>query len=140
MMRMRHHLGATASAFMASRHAWLILVTLWPLVAAADVPAERQAELRHLLVHDCGSCHGLRLTGGLGPPLTPLTLAGKESPALAGIIRQGLPGTPMPPWKAMLSDEEARWLADYLKHSPGKHSPGKDSAGKRPADGGSATR
>lgn len=108
---------------MASRLAWLPLVALWPLMGVAEVPGERQAELRHLLVHDCGSCHGLRLTGGLGPPLTPVTLAGKESPALAIIIRQGLPGTPMPPWKAMLSDEEARWLADYLKISPGNNLP-----------------
>jgi cytochrome c55X len=83
--------------------------------AGADVPAERQAQLRHMLTHDCGSCHGLRLTGGLGPPLTADRLAGMESPAVAAIIRHGVPGTPMPPWKAIISDEEARWLADFMK-------------------------
>lgn len=83
--------------------------------AGADVPAERKVELRHMLTHDCGSCHGLRLTGGLGPPLTKASLTHKDATALAAIIRYGLPGTPMPPWKAMISDEEARWLAEYMK-------------------------
>lgn len=100
---------------MASRF-WMVLATaLWSLACVAELPAERQAQLQHLLSHDCGSCHGLRLTGGLGPPLTPTTLAGKDLPALATIIRHGVPGTPMPPWKAIISDEEARWLAEFMK-------------------------
>ncbi len=95
---------------------WMLLaLALCPCMAGAQVPSERQAELRHMLAHDCGSCHGMRLTGGLGPPLTATTLAGKGSLDLATIIRHGLPGTPMPPWKAMLNDEEARWLADFMK-------------------------
>ena len=106
--------GATQTP-MANR-SWIVLaLALFPCLAGADVPAERQAELRHMLTHDCGSCHGLRRSGGLGPPLTPATLEDKESPALAAIIRHGVPGTPMPPWKAMISDEEARWLADFMK-------------------------
>jgi cytochrome c55X len=88
--------------------------------AAAEVPAGRQGELRHMLTHDCGSCHGLRLTGGLGPPLTKTSLTHKDATALAAIIRHGLPGTPMPPWKAMISVEEARWLAEFMKGSSNK--------------------
>ena len=104
---------------MASRY-WIVLAAaLWPMAGVAELPAERQAQLRHMLTHDCGSCHGLRLTGGLGPPLTPARLAGKESQALASIIRYGVPGTPMPPWKAMISEEEARWLADLMKSASG---------------------
>ena len=91
-----------------------------PVSSAAEVPSGRQAELRHMLTHDCGSCHGLRLTGGLGPPLTRAALEPRDAAALAAIIRHGVPGTPMPPWKAMLSDEEARWLADYMKGSSTK--------------------
>ena len=41
--------------------------------------AERQAKLDHLLLQDCGSCHGLRMTGGLGPALTRDALAGKPA-------------------------------------------------------------
>lgn len=98
------------------RSALVILLAglAWANVAA-EVPAERREQLRHMLTHDCGSCHGLRLTGGLGPPLTRASLSGKDAAAVAAIIRHGLPGTPMPPWKAMVSDEEARWLAEYMK-------------------------
>lgn len=83
--------------------------------AGAEIDADREAQLRHMLSHDCGACHGMRLTGGLGPPLTPTALAGKPAPALAEIIRRGVPGTPMPPWNALLSAEEAQWLADFIK-------------------------
>lgn len=93
----------------------LLAASLCSVAGAAEIPGARKAELRHMLIHDCGSCHGLRLTGGLGPPLTEASLTRKDAEALAAIIRHGLPGTPMPPWEAMLSDEEARWLAEYMK-------------------------
>jgi cytochrome c55X len=100
----------------------VLTLALWPCLSGAEIAAERQAQLRHMLTHDCGSCHGLLLTGGLGPPLKAANLAGKEAPALATIIRHGVPGTPMPPWKALISDEEARWLADFMKSNSGKRS------------------
>ena len=83
--------------------------------AQAAPPAERQAELVYLLRHDCGSCHGLTLKGGLGPPLLPGTLAGKSDEGLAEVIRDGLPGTPMPPWGFEISDAEAAWLVRRMK-------------------------
>ena len=95
---------------------WLVLAAMLASFAAgADIPTERQEQLKHLLQQDCGSCHGLRLTGGLGPPLTPASLAHKPSPALAAAIRHGRPGTPMPPWSRFVSAEEARWLVDLMK-------------------------
>ena len=94
-----------------------MLAALLACAAGADIGADREAQLRSMLSHDCGACHGLRLTGGLGPPLTPNALAGKPAPALAEIIRRGVPGTPMPPWSALLSAEEAYWLADFIKGS-----------------------
>ena len=57
-----------------ARFAAVVVVTL--LIAAVArsseqaPPPERQRELAHLLQRDCGSCHGGRLTGGLGPALT----------------------------------------------------------------------
>ncbi|HYG42204.1 MAG TPA: cytochrome c, partial [Bordetella sp.] len=45
--------------------------------AQAEPDMLRQGQLEHLLRQDCGSCHGLRMTGGLGPPLTRQALAGK---------------------------------------------------------------
>ena len=76
---------------------------------------ERQAQLRHLLVQDCGSCHGLKLSGGLGPPLLSETLANKPVEYLASVILHGQTGTAMPPWHPLLSPADATWLAQTLK-------------------------
>jgi cytochrome c55X len=83
--------------------------------AAAAPSLERQEELIHRLKHDCGSCHGLTLKGGLGPPLLPSTLASRDDEALMDVILEGIAGTPMPPWQGELSAEEARWLVRILK-------------------------
>jgi cytochrome c55X len=72
------------------------------------------ARLERLVRQDCGSCHGMTLKGGLGLPLTPQALAGWEPADLATVILDGVPGAAMPPWRPILSPEEARWIADYL--------------------------
>ncbi|HHH43452.1 MAG TPA: cytochrome c [Gammaproteobacteria bacterium] len=82
--------------------------------AEALTPA-RQAELRSLVHQDCGSCHGMRLTGGLGPALTPQALQDKSHEFLFATIRDGRPGTPMPPWRPLLTRQEIDWIVDYLK-------------------------
>jgi cytochrome c55X len=81
--------------------------------AQEPVPA-RQAQLLRLLRQDCGSCHGMRLTGGLGPALTRQALADMPLESLAATIYHGRPGTPMPPWSSFMSAEEAQWLARLL--------------------------
>jgi len=74
----------------------------------------RHAELLNLLRQDCGSCHGLRLEGGLGLPLTPEALKEKSPEALKQTILYGRGGTPMPPWNPFLTEAEAGWLVDTL--------------------------
>ncbi len=83
-------------------------------VAADGLSAERQVELRSLLQQDCGSCHGLTLKGGLGPSLLPAALAGKSRESLLETVRNGRPGTAMPPWRPILSEQEIDWLVDRL--------------------------
>lgn len=101
---------------MARTAALAIALALGPALAAAAEPsAARQAELLHLLEQDCGSCHGLTRKGGLGPPLRPADLDGKDATIIALVILEGVHGTPMPPWKSELSDEDALWLAARLK-------------------------
>ena len=93
----------------------LLLTALSCLPATAGpLAVERQQELLHLLHQDCGSCHGMRLTGGLGPALTPAALAGKPRALLTATIREGRTGTPMPPWKGILDDADITWLVDTL--------------------------
>lgn len=63
---------------------------------------------------DCGSCHGMTLKGGLGPPLTPDALRDKPPESLTVTILYGRPGTPMPPWDRFLTNDEARWIVSQL--------------------------
>ena len=81
--------------------------------AAGPEPA-RRAELVRMVRQDCGSCHGMRMTGGLGPPLTREALTGKPIDFLVATVLHGRPGTPMPPWRGQLTDDEAAWLVDRL--------------------------
>jgi len=83
---------------------------------AQELNPARQQTLIRMVRQDCGACHGMRLTGGLGPALTPEALAGKPLDAMASTIAQGRPGTPMPPWRAMLSDTDVRWIVEQLAH------------------------
>lgn len=81
---------------------------------AKALDAQRKKELHTLLIQDCGSCHGLYMKGGLGPALTPQALTSKNLDYLTATILHGRPGTAMPPWQALLSEEEAQWLAEQL--------------------------
>ncbi len=87
----------------------LISAPLW-----SAPPAQRQQELLHLLKHDCGSCHGMTLNGGLGPALTPDALAGRPHELMVQTILDGRPDTAMPPWRPELSRAEVEWLVDRL--------------------------
>lgn len=90
---------------------WLALAA--PVQASPD--PHRQDALRELVRQDCGACHGLRLHGGLGSPLTPAALADKPGDSLVATLLDGRPGTAMPPWRPFISPAEAVWLIDELK-------------------------
>jgi cytochrome c55X len=83
-------------------------------LAAPRPSPQRAAELENLVRQDCGSCHGMTLKGGLGPDLRPLTLAGSDPETLAQIILDGVPDRAMPPWRPLLSEADALWIAHYL--------------------------
>lgn len=64
---------------------------------------------------DCGSCHGMLLTGGLGPALTREALSDRPLSSLVATVMHGRPGTPMPGWRSMLSQADAQWIAEQLQ-------------------------
>ena len=97
---------------------------LWPelafalVTAAAPVLADEVpnvGKLANLVRQDCGSCHGLTLKGGLGSPLQPKDIAHLEAAGIAQIILDGIPGKPMPPWRGLISEADAQWIAERLK-------------------------
>jgi len=100
------------------RIAAAMVCALPAFASAGELGVNRKDELVHLLKHDCGSCHGLTMKGGLGPPLLPAALAGKDDALLIETILEGRPGTPMPPWRSQLSPAEAAWLVQALRAGP----------------------
>ena len=110
----------TANLF--AKRAWAEAALLTALLAAmpaaaGGIPPDKADGLMGLLVQDCGSCHGLTMKGGLGPSLLPASLDGKSDEALETIILDGVPGTPMPPWRPLLTPEEAAWMVGKRKES-----------------------
>jgi cytochrome c55X len=96
----------------------LSLLLTASLQASDEISLSRQRELANLLTQDCGSCHGLRMKGGLGPALLPENLSGKSADYLAAVILDGRSGSAMPPWNTLLSPAEARWIAARLLQGP----------------------
>ena len=94
--------------------AMTVLALSAPALAEEPIGA-RADEIMNLVIQDCGSCHGLTMKGGLGPALLPEKLVGKDVADLSDTIMNGVPGTPMPPWKSELSQAEANWIAERLK-------------------------
>jgi len=92
-------------------------VTVQPAPAPKiqDPNAHRKSELTYMVKQDCGSCHGMLLKGGLGPALLSKSLDVYSLEDLQAIILHGRPGTPMPPWKGILSGKDANWIAEQLK-------------------------
>jgi cytochrome c55X len=97
-------------------HPWLttlIFCSALP-VQAEDLSAARQKELTHFVRQECGFCHGLKLTGGLGSPLTAAAMKDKPAETLSAVILHGIPGTAMPGWAPYLSEADATWIATEL--------------------------
>ncbi|OHC62022.1 MAG: hypothetical protein A2045_05715 [Rhodocyclales bacterium GWA2_65_20] len=93
---------------------YAVLASIVGLLVSVAHAGERERELVRLVRQDCGSCHGMQLTGGLGLPLTPEALRDKPAESLVATVIYGRPGTPMPPWKTILSAEDAEWIVTRL--------------------------
>lgn len=98
-----------------------VVMAAAPAWAGDAIPSPaRQSELDYMLRQDCGSCHGMTFKGGLGAPLLPELLEGKSEDALAEVVLNGIPGTPMPPWRSLLTASEARWMIARLRQGMDK--------------------
>lgn len=98
------------------RHIALFIAALAgaPPSLAGAITGERAKQLETLVRHDCGSCHGLTRKGGLGSDIRSQALTKHSKQSLTAIILDGVPGTAMPPWRPLLNEPEAAWIADYL--------------------------
>lgn len=88
---------------------------------AAELTSEREAQLIHMVKQDCGSCHGMTLKGGLGPTLLPTAMKKLPQAVIKNTILFGRPGTAMPPWKSILTEQEALWISQQLQQGIETH-------------------
>ncbi|HNQ04001.1 MAG TPA: cytochrome c [Thiobacillaceae bacterium] len=94
----------------------LLSLALTPARADSAVPdSARQKELTHFVRQECGFCHGLRLTGGLGSALTAEAMRDRPFEAMVDTILHGRGGTAMPGWASFLTEDEARWIVQRLQ-------------------------
>ena len=69
-----------------------------------------------LYTTNCGGCHGYDLEGAGGPSLfADALLSRRTDDMLLFVIRNGRPGTRMPPWKAVLTDDKIGQIIGYLR-------------------------
>ena len=61
----------------------------------------------------CAVCHGGDARGAIGPALVTLWASGATDDRVLRTIRQGVPGSAMPP--SMAPDEELRAIVEFLK-------------------------
>ncbi len=102
---------------MISKAVCLVALMVPFCAASADMAPgpERQRELIHFVRQECGFCHGLRLTGGLGSPLTAQATRDKPMDTLVAVILHGIPGTAMPGWQPFLAEPEVVWIVKSLQ-------------------------
>jgi cytochrome c55X len=94
----------------------LLAILVSTQAAIAEISSARQNELLYFIKHDCGSCHGMTMKGGLGPALTPELMSAKPKAYLVASILEGRQNTAMPPWKTMLSLDDAIWITEQLQN------------------------
>jgi cytochrome c55X len=99
--------------------AWLLLggaALAQPSGTAPDSAPLLPGSGEGLFTRNCGGCHGYDLAGGSGPSLFADTLLSKRTDdMLLYTIRNGRPGTRMPPWKALLSDAQIGLIIAYAR-------------------------
>jgi cytochrome c oxidase cbb3-type subunit III len=99
----------------------------WALIQAstislgADSPTNSLAEAgRFLFQKNCAGCHGASAQGGHGPALRNGYLKHGDSDSdLIKSIREGIPGTPMPPFSMSLADYQA--IVAFLRTREWQH-------------------
>jgi cytochrome c55X len=93
-----------------------LALSLHGLVAtAAEITPDRQKELTRFVRQECGFCHGLRLTGGLGSSLAAEVMQTVPAESLSATILYGRPGTAMPGWAKYLSEPDVTWIVEQLQ-------------------------
>jgi nitrite reductase (NO-forming)/hydroxylamine reductase len=86
-------------------------------IAAGDEPLIQEKPVSAYFMDSCSGCHGPTRQGATGPALLPQRLDQTDEYYI-DVILNGKPGTVMPPWSSVLSDEDATALVTYVRSEP----------------------
>lgn len=93
----------------------LVLTASAPLFSPVAQAAQAREPAR-LATEFCVGCHGPNLAGGPAPNLLDgVWKSGGDDDSILRAIREGNPQANMPPFKAVLSDEEQRGMLAYIR-------------------------
>ncbi|HLC01426.1 MAG TPA: c-type cytochrome [Anaerolineales bacterium] len=85
--------------------------------AAGDEPFVQGMPVSAFFLDTCSGCHGPTRQGATGPALLPQRLSQPDA-YYHDVIKNGKPGTVMPPWGGMLSDAEIDTLINFIRSAP----------------------
>ncbi len=90
-----------------------------PKPAPESQPTLSAKSAGELYATSCAACHGANRGGmsGLGPALTPESLAALSDAEILDAALNGVPGTMMPAFKSILSAEEIDALLQFIKYT-----------------------
>jgi mono/diheme cytochrome c family protein len=77
-------------------------------------PAVEGVEGRSIYLAQCAACHGADRAGLVGPSLRPERLVEGDAHYLR-VIRDGRPGTAMPAWGGVLTEEQIAAVLRFLR-------------------------
>ena len=85
------------------------------LLAVANEPARKKAG-KDVFMGKCAACHGPEGQGAIGPNLTDkYWLHGGKLTQIYNTIAEGVADKGMPPWKALLKDDEMQSVVAYIR-------------------------
>ncbi len=88
-----------------------------PTVPARTEPTVLGIGVSAFYTDTCSGCHGVNRKGATGPALLPDRLTSSDEYYL-GIIKDGKPGTVMPSYGRILSDDEIQIVIDFIRSQP----------------------
>ena len=93
----------------------ILALSVIPVHAQFSIGSGKVDELFQVL---CATCHGKQMEGGSAPSLLDDTwLVGGDDASIASAIREGIPGTEMVAYKALLSEDQIRSLVIYIREN-----------------------
>ena len=97
--------------------ALFIITTALAACGGEKGPVVQDKPVAEFFLDSCSGCHGADRRGATGPALLPQRLTQTDE-YYFGVIQNGKPGTVMPPWGSVLSEDDINTLIAFIRSEP----------------------